>query len=273
MNIRAFRHAAVALVLLTPALLSGRQAAPPAATAAGDMVDRIFKTREFSARPAAPPHVARRRRLLRATRTRSEPQRRRCRSSSTTAPRRPAEVLITAAQLTPAGAHAARRRGPSWSPDEQRVLIFTNTRRVWRTNSRGDYWLLDRPTGRLKKLGGDVPEASLMYAQFDPARDAGRLRAAERHLRRGRCASGAIRRLTRDGSDLVINGGSGLGQRGRARPPRLLPLEPRRARASPSGSSTCTASATSPLHVLPGPGEATSSRRFPIRSPDPTRSG
>ena len=55
MNIRAIRHVAVALVLLTPALLSGRQAAPPAATAAGDMVDRIFKTREFSARPAAPP--------------------------------------------------------------------------------------------------------------------------------------------------------------------------------------------------------------------------
>ena len=42
------RRLAVALILLTPALLSGRQAAPPAAAPAVDMVDRIFKTREFS---------------------------------------------------------------------------------------------------------------------------------------------------------------------------------------------------------------------------------
>ena len=47
-----------------------------------------------------------------------------------------------------------------------------------------------------------------MYAQFNPGRDEGRLRAAERHLRRGRSPAGAITRLTRDGSDLVINGGS-----------------------------------------------------------------
>ena len=38
----------------------------------------------------------------------------------------------------------------------------------WRTNSRGDYWVLDRRTGRLEKLGGKVPEASLLYAQFNP---------------------------------------------------------------------------------------------------------
>src|SRR5262249_57801462 len=49
------------------------------------------------------------------------------------------------------------------------ILIFTNTRRVWRTNSRGDYWFFDRASGKLKKLGGDAPEASLMYAKFNPA--------------------------------------------------------------------------------------------------------
>ena len=54
-------------------------------------------------------------------------------------------VLITAAQLTPAGTRTPLDvEGLEWSQDEQRVLIFTNTRRVWRTNSRGDYWLLDR---------------------------------------------------------------------------------------------------------------------------------
>ena len=87
------------------------------------------------------------------------------------------------------------------------MLIFTNTRRVWRTNSRGDYWLLDRQAGRLKKLGGDVPEASLMYAQFNP--DATKVAYVRQNdLYVEDLASGAISRLTRDGSDLVINGGA-----------------------------------------------------------------
>ncbi len=79
------------------------------------------------------------------------------------------EVLITAAQLTPPGASAPLAiEELSWSADGQRVLVFTNAHRVWRTNARGDYWLLDRRAGTLKKIGGDAPEASLMYARFSP---------------------------------------------------------------------------------------------------------
>src|SRR5262249_25528857 len=55
------------------------------------------------------------------------------------------ETLITAAQLIPAGAgEPLNIEALSWSPDKNRVLVFTNSRRVWRTNARGDYWLLDR---------------------------------------------------------------------------------------------------------------------------------
>ncbi len=118
------------------------------------------------------------------------------------------EVLITAAQLTPAGA-----KGPleiadlSWSKDKQRVLIFANTRRVWRTNSRGDYWFLDRTTGKLKKLGGNAPEASLMYAKFNP--DATSVAyVMNNDIYVEDLAKGNVKRITRDGSDLVINGGS-----------------------------------------------------------------
>src|SRR5262249_18593706 len=79
------------------------------------------------------------------------------------------DVLITPAQLTPPGASAPLDiENLSWPRDGQRVLVFTNTRRVWRTNSRGDYWLLDRRSGQMKKIGGDAPEASLMYAKFSP---------------------------------------------------------------------------------------------------------
>jgi dipeptidyl-peptidase-4 len=118
------------------------------------------------------------------------------------------EVLITAAQLTPEGAKEPLQiAGLSWWKDNQRVLIFTNTRRVWRTNSRGDYWFFDRTTGKLKKLGGDAPEASLMYAKFNP--EATKVAYVKKNdIYVEDVASGSIQRITHDGSDLVLNGGS-----------------------------------------------------------------
>ncbi len=56
----------------------------------------------------------------------------------------------------------------SWSPDGRRLLIFTNTRKVWRQHTRGDYHVLDLATGKDTKLGGAAPEASLMFAKFSP---------------------------------------------------------------------------------------------------------
>ena len=204
---RPVRYAIAALLLLTPALLSGRQAASPAAAAAGDMVDRIFKTREFSARPSAPPIWLE----GGASYARLEPVASGggvaiVKYDSATAAR--GEVLITAAQLTPPGAASPLEvEELSWSADGQRVLVFTNARRVWRTNSRGDYWLLDRRAGTLKKLGGNVPEASLLYAQFNPdASQVAYVRQNDIYVED--VASGAITRLTRDGSDLVSNGGA-----------------------------------------------------------------
>lgn len=55
-----------------------------------------------------------------------------------------------------------------WSNDRSKVLIFTNTRRVWRLNTRGDYWVLDLTRKQLMKIGGDAPESSLMFAKFSP---------------------------------------------------------------------------------------------------------
>ncbi len=118
------------------------------------------------------------------------------------------ETLVTAAQLTPAGSKEPLSiEDLSWSADKNRVLIFTNSRRVWRTNSRGDYWLLDRRANKLRKLGGNVPEASLMYAKFNG--DATKVAYVRQNdLWVEDVASGSIQRLTKDGSDLVVNGGS-----------------------------------------------------------------
>ena len=118
------------------------------------------------------------------------------------------QTLITAAQLTPASAsEPVSIEALSWSPDKNRVLIFTNSRRVWRTNSRGDYWVLDRHANRLRKLGGNVPEAGLMYAKFN--NDASKVAYVRKNdLWVEDVASGVIQRITKVGSDLVVNGGS-----------------------------------------------------------------
>ena len=55
-----------------------------------------------------------------------------------------------------------------WSEDRSKLLIFTNTKRVWRLNTRGDYWVLDLPTKKLFKIGADAPASSLMFAKFAP---------------------------------------------------------------------------------------------------------
>ncbi len=118
------------------------------------------------------------------------------------------DVLADAAALTPSGSAAPLDVvGYAWTADRRRALIFTNTRRVWRQNTRGDYWLLDRDAHTLRRLGGDAPASSLMFATFAP--DGTRVAyVRDRNLYVETVATAAIRQLTTDGSDTLINGTS-----------------------------------------------------------------
>ena len=116
-------------------------------------------------------------------------------------------VIVSARQLIPTGDSTALEFDDyAWSPDASaKLLLFTNTRRVWRQNTRGDYWVLDRGTGKLQRLGGDGPAATLMYAKFAPTGD----RVA--YVRQGdlyveRLTDGAITRLTTGADSLHVNG-------------------------------------------------------------------
>ena len=81
-------------------------------------------------------------------------------------------VLVSAQALTPRGDSAALSFDDyTWSDDRTRLLLFTNTERVWRDNTRGDYWVLDRSANTLTKLGGDGPASTMMYAKFSPSGD------------------------------------------------------------------------------------------------------
>lgn len=117
-----------------------------------------------------------------------------------------AKVLVPAARLVPPG-----DSGPLaiedyvFSTDESLVLIFTNSKRVWRTNSRGDYWLLDRASHELRKLGGDARPATLMFAKLSPtARHVAYVR--ENNLYVEDVATRQITALTSSGSRHIING-------------------------------------------------------------------
>ncbi|MBU4255171.1 MAG: DPP IV N-terminal domain-containing protein, partial [Acidobacteria bacterium] len=71
-------------------------------------------------------------------------------------------VLVSADRLVPPG--RTEPLGISdyiWSKDGRKLLIFTNTRRVWRQNTRGDYWVLSLSSGRLQQVGGEADEAAL----------------------------------------------------------------------------------------------------------------
>jgi dipeptidyl-peptidase-4 len=118
------------------------------------------------------------------------------------------EVLADVALLTPPGATAPLAVASyAWSPDRKQALLFTNTRKVWRENTRGDYWLLDRTARSLRKLGGDAPEASLMFAKASPdGTQAAYVR--ERNVYVETIAGGAIRQVTQDGSPTIVNGTS-----------------------------------------------------------------
>lgn len=116
-------------------------------------------------------------------------------------------ILVSAQALTPAGDTAALTvEDYQWSPDGSRLLVFTNSQPVWRQNNRGDYWVLERARGTLQKLGGaEAKPSSLLFAKFSP--DGGRVGyVRENDLYVEDLASGAITRLTRDGSRTLING-------------------------------------------------------------------
>ena len=117
-------------------------------------------------------------------------------------------VLVPASKLVPNATKTPLDiEDYAWSPDGKRMLIFTNTRRVWRQNTRGDYWVLDTTTGALKQVGGDAPEASLMFAKFSPKSDrVAYVRGNNIYVEQ--LSDGRRVQLTHDGSATTVNGTS-----------------------------------------------------------------
>ena len=197
------RRLLVAFVVLVAAAAPARAQDETRASALYARIDRIFKTQDF-----ALPRFGPARWLDATTYTTVEASPDAgwdiVRYDAASGARR---VLVPAARLTPPAGAPLDIADYRWSDDGSKLLIFTNTRKVWRLHTRGDYWVLDPDSGRLAKLGGDAPEATLMFAKFSP--DATRVayvRANDIHVER--LDTHEITPLTADGSGTTINGTS-----------------------------------------------------------------
>lgn len=115
-------------------------------------------------------------------------------------------VLASNADLTPPGSdNPLLVRRFSLANNGDRILINTNTKRVWRYDTRGDYWVFNRRDKSLIQLGKTLPESSLMYAKLSP--DGNKAAYVSGHnLYIEELGSGTIIPLTTDGTDRIIHG-------------------------------------------------------------------
>ena len=74
-----------------------------------------------------------------------------------------AELFIPTGKTSPISVESF-----AWSKSGNYLLVYTNSVRVWRRNTRGDYYVLDRGNRQLRKLGKDFPASTLMFAKFSP---------------------------------------------------------------------------------------------------------
>ena len=123
-----------------------------------------------------------------------------------TLPNKDSKTVISKEQLTPAGkSEPIEVAHFSFSLDQQKILLFTNTKKVWRLNTKGDYWIFNFKTNKLKQIGKSLPPSSLMFAKFSP--DGNTLAyVSGNNLYSEDYASGNIKALTTDGTVSLING-------------------------------------------------------------------
>jgi dipeptidyl-peptidase 4 len=115
-------------------------------------------------------------------------------------------ILIPADRLKPEGdSTALLPESYEWSPDKNLLLLYTRSRKVWRVNSRGDYWIKNLNDETLWKLGGNAMPSSLMFAKFSP--DGKNVAYVhDNNISVQNLQTREITPLTTDGSRTLING-------------------------------------------------------------------
>jgi len=116
------------------------------------------------------------------------------------------KVIVTKDQLTPAGGSTPLAiRNFFFSNDGNKALIYTNSKKVWRYDTRGDYWCFDMTNHKLQQLGKGMPASSLMFAKFSP--DSKKVAYVSNYnIYVEDLSTGKINALTKGGTRELING-------------------------------------------------------------------
>ena len=113
-------------------------------------------------------------------------------------------TVLTQEQLSKSGFKGAIEE-LIWNDNKTKVLVYTNSKTVWRAKTKGDYWYFDLTTGKGKQLGKDLETSSLMFAKFSS--DNENVAYVSKHnIYLENLNSGKITPLTTDGTDKIING-------------------------------------------------------------------
>jgi dipeptidyl-peptidase 4 len=114
------------------------------------------------------------------------------------------QVLVAAASLVPRGAERPLViEGYAWSGDERKLLIYTNSQRVWRDNTKGQYYVWDLDRRTLAPIS--TAPGWQMFAKLSPdGSKVGFVRDNDVYVTD--LATGRETRLTHDGGEQIING-------------------------------------------------------------------
>jgi len=115
-------------------------------------------------------------------------------------------TVVPKESLTPAGSNMPLKvQSFNYSTDKVKILLFANTQKVWRYNTRGEYWVLNTATNKLTQLGKGLAPQSLMFAKFSPDSKFVAY-VSESNIFSEDVVTGQIKKLTQDGTRKLING-------------------------------------------------------------------
>ncbi len=78
-------------------------------------------------------------------------------------------VVVSIEDLTPKGQDKNLTiRDYAFSSDGQKLLVYTNSTKVWRLDTQGDYWVFNLATKSLLQVGQSQKASSLRFAKFSP---------------------------------------------------------------------------------------------------------
>ena len=116
------------------------------------------------------------------------------------------KILVSATELVPEDSEKPLIISDyQWNENQSKLLIFTNTSRVWRYNTKGDYWVFDLKNKKLQKIGKTNEPSETKFAKF--SHDSKKVAYVYlNNIYVETLETSKVEQLTFDGNTRIING-------------------------------------------------------------------